>query len=138
MGVLSCVAFGDHGSLLLLKGNYGTSNRTIDVVATINTALYRNHHGMYKIDFRYLSSSSSSHALTYAHPPHESAPRYAGVNHRNMIRQFRFKDAVEVLAAADGAERVAVGELGEDANLVGVFELGAGRHYLLRSDQATL
>lgn len=53
-----------------------------------------------------------------------------------MIRQFRFEDAVEVLAAADGAERVAVGELGEHTDLVGVFELGAGRHALLfSSDQ---
>lgn len=80
-------------------------------------------------------SLASSQALTYAHPPHKSAPRDAGVNHRNMIRQFRFEDTVEVLASADGAERIAVGELGEDTDLVGVFKLGAGRHALLRSDQ---
>lgn len=53
-----------------------------------------------------------------------------------MIRKFRFEDAVEVLAAADGAERVAVGELGEDTDLVGVLELSAGRHARSRSDQA--
>lgn len=56
--------------------------------------------------------------LTYAHPPHKSATRDAGVNYRDVIRQLRLEHAVEVLAAADGAQSVAVGELGEDANLV--------------------
>lgn len=67
-------------------------------------------------------------SLTYAHPPHKSAPRNAGVNDWDVVGEFRFEDAVEVLAASNGAERVAVGELGEHADLVGVLELGAGRH----------
>lgn len=45
-----------------------------------------------------------------------------------MVSQFGLENAVEVLAAADGAERVAVRQLREHPNLVGVFELRASRH----------
>lgn len=70
--------------------------------------------------------------LTYAYPPHKAAACDAGVNDWDVIREFSLEDAVEVLAAADGAQREAVGELGEHADFIRVFELRARRHCLER------
>lgn len=40
------------------------------------------------------------------------------------------KHAIEVFAAADGAQSVGVGEVGEHSNLVAVFKLGTDSHIL--------
>lgn len=45
------------------------------------------------------------------------------VHDRNDVRQFALKDAVKVLGATDGNEAVRVCQLGEDSNVVAVFEL---------------
>ena len=50
---------------------------------------------------------------------------YAGVHDRNDISQLAFKSRVEVCAALDGSEAVAVGQLGEDSDVAAVLELNA-------------
>lgn len=66
--------------------------------------------------------------LTYTHTPNEAAASYTCVHDRYVVCKFRFIDAVEVLAPTDGAQRVAVGELGEHSNLVRVLKLCASSH----------
>lgn len=72
--------------------------------------------------------STPSLWLTYAHPPHKSTTRDAGVHYWDVICELGFEHAVEVFAPTDGAQCVAVGELGKDSDLVGVLELSAGGH----------
>ncbi len=43
--------------------------------------------------------------------------------YRNQVCKFGFEDGVEVLGGADGDKAVAVGEVGKDADFIGVFEL---------------
>lgn len=45
-----------------------------------------------------------------------------------MVCQLGLEHAVEVLTPADGAQGVAISELGEHSDLVGVLELSAGGH----------
>lgn len=66
--------------------------------------------------------------LTYTHTPDEAAASYTCVYDRYVVCEFRFEDTVEVLAPTYGAQRVAIGELGEHSNLVRVLELCTSSH----------
>lgn len=80
-----------------------------------------------------LSACCGFRVLTYTNPAHESTPGNAGVHHRNVVSQLGLEHAVEVLASSDGAQCVAVGELGEHSDLVRVLKLCAGGHSAVKA-----
>ena len=49
-------------------------------------------------------------------------------NEGDEVGEFGFEDGVEDGGGAEGEEAVGVGEVGEDADFVGVLELGADCH----------
>jgi hypothetical protein len=67
-------------------------------------------------------------ALTCAFT-HEHNPRAApGTEHGDVVGKLRLEHGVKVFAAPDGDHGVSVGQLGEDADFVAVFELSASGH----------
>ena len=53
----------------------------------------------------------------------ETASSDGSVDNGNVVSQFGFKGAVEILRSSSANQAVLVGELGEDANVVTSFEL---------------
>ena len=67
-------------------------------------------------------------AVPHRHAAHEAAAGNGSVHHGDVVRQLLLKHAVKVLAAPNGHQRIAVGEVGKHAHLVAVLKLRAARH----------
>ena len=46
------------------------------------------------------------------------------------MAEFSVEYRVEVLAGSDGSDAVSIGELGEDADLVGIYKGDSGGHFI--------
>lgn len=70
-------------------------------------------------------------AVAGGHAADDTSASNGGVCDGDSVSELSFEGGVEVFGAADGNETVGVGEFGEDADLVRVFELGSRSHLWL-------
>ena len=64
-------------------------------------------------------------SVSHGHPPDDPASRHRGVDHGDHLVQLGLEGGVEILWSPDGDQAVGVGQLGEDPDLIVVFEMGA-------------
>lgn len=83
---------------------------------------------MRQFDVRGRAGDEEAASIPRGGSAHESAAGHRGVDDGNVLGEGGFEEGVKVFGAVDSREAVGVGEGGEDADFVGVFEGGSGRH----------